>query len=779
MSININSMYGTEETWKTFETYFTTLATFDGDYATEYFKHTLGAGIMNGTITKTPDTSICPIAVDSQCSLVNVRAVRYADNTIQEYSNTASSTPLMFISTARGNSDNTVCETFVNSTLDNSANNPVESEEVRTVYGQSNFPMIITSMSQPIVEFSYKKIVWLICVSAVTDVASGIASITADVKNYDLESYVRDGYNTHPHVLCVFLQPYIYDNERINFSNTNSDNGQITGVQSSTNFGIIPIGSVNSFNIPANESLTKCTYLYSRHFFKNTSLNTWNFNTNATLNANGALSGIQLVIGGYDSTYASNLFNQTNHFIMVYGNEFFVNSDITRGDRLYAYWDVDDIDTFKEWCLKQTAYTGMYFSSSYREINDGENFYTKDTTYMGIIDNEGITHGEYAQGEDILNYPQSQWDSLKNQSPFDYTKKPDNSVYDTETKLNTDRTIPVGMSFTHNYACNYAQIQELKNFLYNTIAPDSTTETLSQKFLTVNPIDCVISVMQFPLDMTQFIGTEENIVLGNVTFTINNTAVSAHALKDSLFILDYGDVEYYAKFGDFRDYSPYSECLLYIPYVAYVPLDTNEYIGHNIGVKVILDIITGACQALIFRDGLVMQAVNGTMGTQVKITGIQTADYINAVHRASTNYTSSLLSVAINGGITAVSAGTGNIAGAVMGGIATTKGMIDMFNKEYELDHVKVPFKVSGTSSPAMSYENEQICRLILKRPIMDNGYSATTYADTVGFACCINGKVSDFTGYSVFSSVDMSGFNAPEYDKQKILSILQSGIYI
>jgi hypothetical protein len=53
------------------------------------------------------------------------------------------------------------------------------------------------------------------------------------------------------------------------------------------------------------------------------------------------------------------------------------------------------------------------------------------------------------------------------------------------------------------------------------------------------------------------------------------------------------------------------------------------------------------------------------------------------------------------------------------------------------------------------------------------------SFAKTHGFACCINGVVSDFSGFTKFSAVDLSGVDLSAAEKSELLRILQSGVYL
>ena len=799
MAIQINSLYGTEATWYEVKSNSGTsyggikLATFEGNFSKEYIKHCLGAGIMNGSFSdNSVDVSICPIGVGLESSMNNVGYVGFDLITDTEWTihrPTPSVSSLMYISTCIP-SNNNYSVAFPLCNASSSGNNSAWIGETTTTYeNQANFPTSLTSVSQPIAQWTYRNIIALLGVTACKSLDNGLGE-NGNFEYFDLESYIRSGYATYPYVTSVFLSSFYFIPNEQNpkygtFSTFPIETSSLQNIQHVGNIGFIPIGSNNTFTAPSDRGTYDFTFIYQTHI--SGSHKGYYLNDNDIMVSGGSVSGgISPVIGGYCTTTSlyANLIGRSGSYFPVYGfDKFTITRDITNEKRLFAYWNVTDVMEFETWCLQQAAYAGMFFTPSLNNILKGNtathDIYSDDRTYMGIIGNDGITHGEYVNGKDIALYPQSTWDNLRNQSPYDYTKKPDNSIYNDETKLNTGRKQPVGNAFTHVYACSYGDINQLKNYLYAGVAPEATQETLTQNFLTVNPIDCIVSCMQFPFELGNIVGRQVPISLGNTQATYNDSLITAFELTDGLKILDFGSIYYYPLYSDFRDFEPYTEGLLYIPYVGYIPISPADFIGNNIGIKLLCDLLTGSCTALIYRNGLVIQAVNGTIGVQVPITGIQQADYANSVHRASSQLTSATAQTAtsILGAFTSLS--TGNMGGAIGSVGSITQNVINQSQARYELQHTKVPFKISGVASSANSFDNEQQARLILKRPLMDSTYNPEGYGNTVGFACVITAPLSEFSGYTQAIEAELSGITATVTEKKMIEELLQSGVYL
>lgn len=793
--ININSLYGNEKTYLNIPEYWVKWATFSDKIKQKYLNHSIGgARYLNILTSETPNASVCPIAVDKNSSLVNIKIVnRNQDVLVPD----TQQSPLMFHSTFEGDIRNTMYNKYIILSKKSEIydyNYSWNNDSTATMYDVENFANQISNTTVPIVEFDYKKIIWLICVE-VADASYSIAgSNGVSRKTFDLEAYIKNElYTRYPYIICVFLIPfYQHNNQFLEFESTTQDYNIIKDTVSEpkiSQFSILPLYGNNitykkeKYNVLYRlihsgriRFETKTTYYYS--------------------------DSPRTVIGGY----APELMSQYNlvsddQFIVLCGADMFDIKTPKDGsyNQLYSECVPDNYLDFEKWCLKQTAYLGMFFTTSRDNIRKStpETFFDLDTTYLGLIDENGVTHGMYTHGSENKKQEQYNWDSLKNQSPYDYTKVPDTNTYNTTTKLNPNPFNTGFGKFTKSYIMQGTEVFLVSQFLYNTIASNidnEDTNYLYRRFLTSNPIDCITSLTVFPFDLAKIleVSTLEQIILGNqpVTYTLSNGTVynvTGFPVTQATAIIDCGTCTYYRYFKDFRDYEPFSNAEISIPYCGSIPISPSEYMGHTISVKMIVDFSTGGCLALVYRDEMVMDSITGTIGAQVSVSGIAQADYQNAIYQANTNLkraqlgTISQFATAAIGGAAAIS--SGNIAGAfgsiTSGILGMSSNSINLEQAQYELTHVQTPYKTLGTSTPITSMCNEQAVRLIIKRPKMLSTYNPFEYGHTVGFACLITTTLSNITGYTKISNIDMSGIAATSTEKQMILDLLQSGIIL
>jgi len=401
-----------------------------------------------------------------------------------------------------------------------------------------------------------------------------------------------------------------------------------------------------------------------------------------------------------------------------------------------------------------------------------------------IIGADGYTTGEYLTGEEAAELPNADWgEDFREKNGYD--GRP-NEPFNMETELRPQNSAAAS-PFTYQYVLNSTKILNLKNYLYTTVATATDETQLFEKFLTNNPIDCIASLTVFPFNVENYIDgvPGEHVIMGNVDTGIVATGI----YRGMVIVLDGGTVYYRDYFNDFRSYEPYSDAELHIPYHGSVHITPSEYVGHIIGVKYLVDISSGASIALVFRDGLVIDSIAGQIGGTLRLTGIQTASYHNAVYSAASGYKQAKTSQAVQGAsaVLNVLGAAGNaIAQKDIGGVlsAITSGMggaaqnaINVENAEYNLNHVQIPFKTIGANTTFTSMGNEQYCRLIIKRPVMLDKYRAADYGASVGFACCETGTLADYTGLTVCAGADLSGIPCTAAERAEILQFLKGGV--
>lgn len=234
------------------------------------------------------------------------------------------------------------------------------------------------------------------------------------------------------------------------------------------------------------------------------------------------------------------------------------------------------------------------------------------------------------------------------------------------------------------------------------------------------------------------------------------------------------------------DYSPYSKLGIYLPFIGYQEMDIDECRGRTINLKYRVDILSGACLALISINGRTLYQFTGNCMTQLPLTS---SDY------------SQIVSTATNVSIAAASAGTAGAlasAGDALTSSRVESGQISPQMGEYQnaqhaaqvsnaegslagatangLMGLKPSFKKTGAISGSTSIFGVMQPYLVLTTPkqSMPDGYNKVC-----GFPCNMGGKLGDFSGFTVVEDIRLNGLVATAPEVEEIYKLLKTGVII
>lgn len=546
-------------------------------------------------------------------------------------------------------------------------------------------------------------------------------------------------------------------------------------------------------------------------------------------------------------------------------------------NRVYVYAPISnftDVDGVIEYAKRSTAYLGMYFRDTWN--TDGLNSELTDVhTYLGSIDDSGITHGDYTQGADNASQKQANWGAdVFNKTPYNpNTPKPKPIAPTGETPsdtlhLRTNAHIGFGLGF-NRYSIMPNDLFSLHQWIHDVTNYNTAKDTYATRYATttsstysegvkvfertfpdtnawlayvyqltgngVHPNNNIVGLMAFPFEIS---GNRTNFVMGGTTTTSTvtipvttlngdettkvdvNVEIPCHSAEgrllsgDGFVELNLGSKFIDRKYADFRDYKPYTQLQLQIPYFGTVDLDPENWIGKLCTVKCIVELVTGSAMAIICRNNedtsqadVPVMTVSGQMGFSIPLNietyGGTTASLmsssfalqnLNVEHRVNAvtglidvgKSTATLIgagafTVATGGmGVGALAlagANTAQTAGSYYGQMKTEKNNIKA--TEFAMEHQQSGSMIHGSSTPSCNGKYETRCRLIRKYNIMLTGTNEQAVGETVGYACNKTDVLSNFKGYSVFSNVKLDNIDLTDEEKKIIENRLQSGVYI
>ena len=603
----------------------------------------------------------------------------------------------------------------------------------------------------PLTLINPKNVVLLIRITAFN------SDFSQDVNKITLKEYLDNYTSSYPNIGYVFIEPYIGDLALTSFREKNG------GILSNPNFKAFQLGLLDEYIIES-----KNIHFHAYDF--------WNMP----------------IFGNIAGNYALNWSNDDTPFgIVAYTPNSKSHIKITQqgeypqGAKYYTEY----YSEFGEDILKTVACFGLYFTPDYLTAYGGS--LTSTNMYIGVLDNDGVGRGKYFKGTDTVRAPQAAND-FTDMHNIDYDPEGVHIEYDTNSHYGTMSYY----NFNRMYSVTNSQVELLYRELTAAMSakPASMSETDYSKgtFLTNNPIDCIVSLRKYPI-----VSTTSSSAIHDIYFGGYQSALSAPYANNSE-IIRYsftGSKAFVNKFGGgFLDKEGYTSAELFVPFCGTVKIPVNEFIDHELSVKLIVDYLTGTCTAYIELDGIPRMTINGSIGVDVPVTGVQTNDLQNTINRNIAN----LKTAQITAGMTArsgasIASGSGSASSVISSAInllnplsiankmdSTEKALISRDVAEYTLYHTEIPFKSVSAGDALTSGMGEWRCRLSITRPVLSQNYldDPTVYAKTIGYACLKTGKVSEFSGLTV-GTIDLKGINCTDKEKEMIMQAFKSGVYL
>ena len=319
-----------------------------------------------------------------------------------------------------------------------------------------------------------------------------------------------------------------------------------------------------------------------------------------------------------------------------------------------------------------------------------------------------------------------------------YTKDDDKGYDDNKDKDDDDDDTQVLSSgigvLTSTFHMTKERLVQLGQFLWGSSIFDEFS------LINNNPIENIISCKAIPYAIS---GTTQEITLGNVKTGVNGEKISQNFSKQTI-----GSVAIAEHYKNFLDYAPYTNVIIYLPYIGFKELDTSLVMGKTLRIEYTLDVITGGCLAQIYVGKIRLYEFTGNIGVDISITASNRAQVESAYINAGVGVVSSAMS--------------GNITGAV-------NSIIGAATSQYH-------YSGTGNPSPSCVASTNRTCYVVIDRPQYQ---PLKAFNHTRGRMCCLSKTIGSLKGYTVCDgNIDISGISATDEEKDEIVNILSSGFF-
>ena len=311
-----------------------------------------------------------------------------------------------------------------------------------------------------------------------------------------------------------------------------------------------------------------------------------------------------------------------------------------------------------------------------------------------------------------------------------YNDNKDNDEQDNNTG---DVSAGIGV-LTSTFKMTKERLVQLGQFLWGA--------NIFDKFSLVNnnPIENIISCKSIPINTD---GANQEIILGNVSTGVNGEKISNNFAKQTI-----GSIAINEYYHNFLDYAPYTNVILYLPYIGFKELDTTLVMNKTLKVIYTVDAITGGCLAQVYVNNVRLYEFTGNVGIDIPITASNRAQVEAGYIQAGVGATASALG--------------GNIGSAVT-------SLLNSATSQYH-------YSSTGNPSPMCVASTNRTCYVVLDRP---NYQNLKAFNHTRGRKCYLSKTISTLKGFTICdSNIDLSGINATETEKEEIINILSTGFF-
>lgn len=278
-----------------------------------------------------------------------------------------------------------------------------------------------------------------------------------------------------------------------------------------------------------------------------------------------------------------------------------------------------------------------------------------------------------------------------------------------------------------------------------------------------NPIDFIVSIYYVPFDVSNFYDTRtERVWLGQYDTQHDYTQCKETKSSGQRMVLVNTTID--PVYGDWRDLD-FFKYDLFLPYVGFVPLDPQIYVGHELKVELAFDVMTHNIRYYLFSDGTVIDRIDGSVGYAIPITGT------DMVNKASQNLSGAMN--AINSGMNIgqgasqmskgkLVEGFSNVTEGVLGTIGAMKDMMQ-YPKQIIKGDISASMNIFDINYVYLKITEKQSIYPKEIRQVYNNP----------SYVCC---NLSELSGYCELADVQLVS-SCTEREYNEIIQLLKEGV--
>lgn len=302
------------------------------------------------------------------------------------------------------------------------------------------------------------------------------------------------------------------------------------------------------------------------------------------------------------------------------------------------------------------------------------------------------------------------------------------------------------------------------------------------KLFFTNPMDFLVGCMLLPFEPST--GSSYYPKFGIFTFEHSYPAVD-NQYKE----IDCGYVDVKKFWGSCFDFEPFTKLQIWLPYIGYRDIPTDEFMGEQLHVVYHCDCLTGDCVAFISTTGTpagesgpgvvrVLAQYYGNCGVRVPFSSVN----FDAAVAAGINLIGAAASMGLskgaggvqmreatkaNGGVSSMSVDEGYSEPSGAGLAGATINMVESMKPTVQKGGA------AGASNGYMSIQKPYLIKRIPHQNLPEG------YSKHKGYPSNIGGTLSQFSGYAEVDDIQLNNIPAMEVERKEIMNWLAGGVLI
>lgn len=297
------------------------------------------------------------------------------------------------------------------------------------------------------------------------------------------------------------------------------------------------------------------------------------------------------------------------------------------------------------------------------------------------------------------------------------------------------------------YRMTAEELQSLAKFMWS-----GDFINLLKKLLT-DPMDVILSLRMFYCNVQA--GDVTEIILGNVVAP----EVYGRRIKNQYVEVNMGQLIINHYWGNAIDYEPYTKFKIFLPYIGYKDLATNEIMNSTVELSYRIDLFTGDCVALIkitkdigdTKLNSVLYQFTGHAGSDIPFSANNMASMLSDTIQGM-----AAMALAAKGGSARLASSAVNSAMNVMG---------DAGNYEH-----------GGSATAGTNNLTIRQPYIIIERPILQIPQKFTAYK---GLPYNYYTRLDDISGYTEVEEIQFVSGTCTDSEKKAIVQLLKDGVIL